>query len=160
MGKFANIVTLFNLALGMAAIRMAALGRPSDAAIFLILAAIMDVLDGKAASLEKRTEFGRQLDSLSDIVSFGTAPAALFMSLLPPELFFLPIILVIAGAWRLARYNTTNQKKEFIGLPITFNGIFVPALIYLGWTSPFAIGAYCVIMSSLMMSRIKVKRII
>lgn len=160
MGKFANITTLVNVIFGVIAIRFVLLGDPKAASAFLVLAVIADFFDGKIAAREKKTDFGKELDSLSDVVSFGAAPAILLMSFLPAELFFLPLLILVAGEWRLARYNITDQKKAFIGIPITFNGVFVPALVFLELTTIPITGAYCVIMSWLMVSKIKVGRIV
>ncbi|MBN2094675.1 MAG: CDP-diacylglycerol--serine O-phosphatidyltransferase [Candidatus Aenigmarchaeota archaeon] len=160
MGKVANIISVLNLSLGVLAIRFAFFGELYTSAVLLLLAVVADVLDGKVARGEKKTELGKQLDSLSDMISFGAAPAVILMAYLPFELFFIPLLIAIAGELRLARYNVTNQSKAFIGLPITFNGLFVPILIFGGLTSPLAVIAYSLIVSILMVSTVRIKRII
>src|ERR1700674_681338 len=73
-----NILTLLALCAGMTAIRLALAGKFESAVTAIIVAGILDGLDGRIARLLKGTsEFGAQLDSLSDFVSFGVAPAVL-----------------------------------------------------------------------------------
>ena len=110
-------------------------------AYLIILAMVFDALDGRLARMTRRTsEFGAQLDSISDIVSFGVAPAALFVALLlrspigvdaePPDVSRLQLrvgilcalVYLSCAAIRLARYNVENVKSEeaqhaFSGLP-------------------------------------------
>src|SRR5260370_37507544 len=73
-----NLLTLLALCAGMTAIRFAILGKFEAAVGSIILAAVLDGLDGRIARLLKSTSsFGAQLDSLSDFISFGVAPAIL-----------------------------------------------------------------------------------
>ncbi|NDA61965.1 MAG: CDP-diacylglycerol--serine O-phosphatidyltransferase [Chitinophagia bacterium] len=103
-------------------------------------AAVVDFLDGWVARWMKATsEIGAQLDSLSDVVSFGVAPGMIVYqflryayAMLPngldvAEYFLLPAFLIpIAGAYRLARFNVTvNQKDSFTGVPIPAVGIWI-----------------------------------
>ncbi len=127
----------------------------SAGAYLIILAMIFDALDGRLARMTRRTsEFGAQLDSIADIVSFGAAPAALFITLLlrPPyqsELevpdaskvqfrvgFVCALVYVSCAAIRLARYNAENVKTEaaqqhFSGLPSPGAAAAVVALLAL-----------------------------
>jgi len=137
-----NFLTMLNLACGSIAIIQAFSGNMVLASWFIIIAALMDFLDGFAARLlHAKTSIGAQLDSLADVVSFGLAPAIIMFKLLyeiqanDTGLFdfqFLPylsLLMVIAGAYRLARFNTDpEQSEEFKGLPIPANGIFVASL--------------------------------
>src|SRR6478609_4199948 len=71
-----NLFTLGNLFLGMLAILLAINGKYSSAAIMVIVAMLLDGLDGRVArALNAQSEFGKELDSLSDVISFGVAPA-------------------------------------------------------------------------------------
>ncbi|GJM83180.1 hypothetical protein HMSSN139_56760 [Paenibacillus sp. HMSSN-139] len=71
-----NLFTLGNMVLGMLAILLAMEGRFSLAAIMVIVAMLLDGLDGRVArALNAQSEFGKELDSLSDLISFGIAPA-------------------------------------------------------------------------------------
>ena len=71
-----NLLTLIGVCLGISSIKFALDQNYSLAVIFLIIAALLDMLDGRIARLIKGTsEFGKELDSLTDFVSFGIAPA-------------------------------------------------------------------------------------
>lgn len=73
-----NMCTLGNLFLGMIAILLAVDGKYSLAAIMVIVAMLLDGLDGRMARvLNAQSEFGKELDSLSDMISFGVAPAVI-----------------------------------------------------------------------------------
>lgn len=124
-------------------------------AYLIVLAMIFDALDGRLARLTRRTsEFGAQLDSLSDIVSFGVAPAALFITLLlrpalgegenVPDASRLQfrigmacaVVYLSCAAIRLARFNAENVKSEeahraFSGLPSPGAAAVVVALLAL-----------------------------
>ncbi len=123
-------------------------------AYLIVLAMIFDALDGRLARITRRTsEFGAQLDSISDIVSFGLAPTILFISLLlrpqlgageQPEVSSLQlrvgllcaVVYVSCAAIRLARYNAENVKSEgaqraFSGLPSPGAAAAVVALLAL-----------------------------
>lgn len=104
--------------------------------IFIGIAAVADFLDGFSARLlHAYSEMGKELDSLSDLVSFGVAPAlAVYtcMELNGAEwMKWLALIIPVAGALRLARFNVdTRQTENFIGLPIPANALF-----WIGYTS-------------------------
>ncbi len=110
------------------------------AALFIGIAAVVDFLDGFIARLFKATsEMGKQLDSLSDLVSFGVAPGLIIYQLLrlslaaeptglnTPLLFLLPCLFIpMAAAWRLARFNLdTVDKNNFEGLPTPAAGLLI-----------------------------------
>ncbi len=103
--------------------------------ILIGLAAVFDFFDGFAARLLKApSEIGRELDSLSDLVSFGVAPAMLLFVLLRGYGIFSLIILIVpvCGALRLARFNVADAgKTTFRGLPIPACAIFLIGLA--GW---------------------------
>ena len=106
-------------------------------------AAVVDFLDGFLARLFKATSpMGKQLDSLSDVVSFGVAPALIIYQLLRISYaqeengldisiaFLLPaLIIACAAAWRLAKFNLDEtQQYSFKGLPTPAAGLFVASL--------------------------------
>jgi CDP-diacylglycerol--serine O-phosphatidyltransferase len=112
----------------------------SWAAICIFIAALIDFLDGFVARLLKATSnMGKQLDSLSDVVSFGVAPAMILYQLLQFSyarevngldvsiIWLIPaFILAGAGAYRLARFNLdTDQQYSFKGVPIPAIGLTV-----------------------------------
>ena len=129
--KFAlpSIVTFGNLLCGFLAVANVIKGTPEgliSAAWWIIIAAILDALDGKVARLTgTSSEFGIELDSIADVVSFGLAPAALvyryaFIGEGQTGLA-LGFLFLAAGAFRLARFNvsaTTGSKTHFTGMPI------------------------------------------
>jgi CDP-diacylglycerol--serine O-phosphatidyltransferase len=107
--------------------------------------------------------FGKQLDSLADLVSFGLAPAALYHALREPGLGIelILILFVVCGMLRLARYNISNGKG-FEGVPITVNGLLFPILFFvytLKAESLIIWPAVYATMSVLMISNLKIKRI-
>jgi CDP-diacylglycerol--serine O-phosphatidyltransferase len=112
-------------------------------AILIFCAAVVDFLDGFLARLFKATSpMGKQLDSLSDVVSFGVAPALIMYQLLRISYaqeengldisiaFLLPaLIIACAAAWRLAKFNLDEtQQYSFKGLPTPAAGLFVASL--------------------------------
>ncbi len=128
-----NTITILGLLCGLYAIILSFNGRFVLAAYALILAALFDGLDGKVARLVKGTsEFGVQLDSLCDLVSFGVAPAILVYSwVLAPfgRVGLMAVFLFVAcGALRLARFNVQAGKVSnvyFVGLPIPAAAAFI-----------------------------------
>lgn len=121
-----NLFTAANMFCGFLSIVNTSQQKYFYAAWLIIIAAIFDALDGFMARLTKSSsELGVELDSLSDVVSFGTAPAFLIYSiyLFQYEVWGILIssLLLLAGGFRLARFNvqlTGFDKKFFKGLPI------------------------------------------
>ncbi|MBI2087399.1 MAG: CDP-diacylglycerol--serine O-phosphatidyltransferase [Deltaproteobacteria bacterium] len=108
-----------------------------QAAIFIILAHLLDGLDGFVARLTKTTsQFGIEFDSLADLVSFGLAPAILvyYWALVPWGTWgwLAACLYVVCGALRLARFNVqigSVEKTYFVGLPIPGAGEMVAAIV-------------------------------
>lgn len=113
------------------------------ACIFIVLAAVADFFDGFAARmLHESHPIGADLDSLSDQVSFGVAPAALMAFNLwgnvTPWLAFAPAVIPVATAVRLAKFNVdTRQTSGFLGMPVPANAIF-----WIGYVASYLGGAY------------------
>ena len=193
-----NIFTLFNLFLGCIAIVFALqtesisiyVGEDlsthynipekiSIASYFIFAAAVIDFLDGFVARLMNATsEMGKQLDSLSDVVSFGVAPSVILYQLLRISFikeengletsiaWLLPAFIVAcAGAYRLARFNLDNsQSYGFKGVPIPAAGLLIasfPLILHFGnsfidvseWlTNKWVLYAVIVLVSWLMVS--------
>jgi CDP-diacylglycerol--serine O-phosphatidyltransferase len=103
------------------------------AALLLLAGVLFDFLDGLLArKLKQESDFGAELDSLSDLVTFGVAPMVLVMSYYNVNwLSLLSVSLPVFGALRLARHNINRHltKGYLIGLPITTAGIVIPFLI-------------------------------
>jgi len=133
-GQLANMITLTNLGFGIIAIIFILKGLGHVSLVFIILAALFDRFDGMVARhFHTESDFGKELDSLCDLVSFGLAPALLIYVTAFSEMLWLGVIVtvfyVLAGAVRLARYNVSEFDGEFCGLPITVAGV-VLALSY------------------------------
>lgn len=131
-----NIFTLSNAFFGFCAIVLVAQKNPQAAAYCILLGASMDALDGRIARLtNSASPLGMQLDSLSDAITFCVAPA--FMMYLWDSAssdafgFISSAIYLLAGIFRLARFNITSQLQTtyFLGLPSTLAGCFVAAIV-------------------------------
>ena len=131
-----NMLTLIGVCIGLTSIRFALDGRFELAIIAIIFAALIDGLDGRIARLIKGTsKVGKELDSLTDMISFGVAPAFImyFWKLNTLERFgwLLCLVYVICVALRLARFNiNSNQEPSwkdnfFEGVPSPAGGILV-----------------------------------
>ena len=131
-----NMLTLIGVCIGLTSIRFALDGKFELAIIAIIFAALIDGLDGRIARLIKGTsKVGKELDSLTDMISFGVAPAFImyFWKLNTLERFgwLLSLIYVICVALRLARFNiNSNQEPSwkdnfFEGVPSPAGGILV-----------------------------------
>jgi CDP-diacylglycerol--serine O-phosphatidyltransferase len=144
-----NAITALNLVSGSLAVFFAVDGQLGWASVFILVAAVFDFLDGFAARLLKAySSIGKELDSLADMVSFGLAPAAIVFTMLEYTLFginqpiqdidanwsqwivlFTSLIIPVAGAFRLAKFNTDDrQSEQFLGMPIPANAIFFASL--------------------------------
>ena len=140
-----NLITLLALCLGLTAIRLAYEGRLEPAVIAVIVAAVLDGVDGRVARLLKGTSrFGAELDSLADFVSFGVAPALILYSFTLHNLkalgWIAALVFAIAAALRLARFNVMIddpnrpewKKNFFVGMAAPAGAIsaLLPAYLY------------------------------
>jgi CDP-diacylglycerol--serine O-phosphatidyltransferase len=127
-----NVLTLLALCAGMTAVRFA-MGGNFEAAVFSIIAAgIFDGLDGRMARLLKATSsFGAELDSLSDFVSFGVAPAAVLYLWTLSDLhglgWAIALLFAVCCALRLARFNTEHAAELPSYMAPFFTGAPAPA---------------------------------
>ena len=126
-----NILTLLALCAGMTAIRLALNGNFQGAVYAIIVAGVLDGLDGRVARLLKSTsQFGAELDSLSDFVSFGVAPAAIMylwtMSALHSVGWAIVLIYAVCCALRLARFNTQLVAEPSPQAAGFFTGVPAP----------------------------------
>lgn len=138
-----NTITCLNLASGCFAIERALAGDLRGAILWMMMAAVFDFMDGMTARLLKAySPLGKELDSLSDIVSFGVAPgmalhvllrqAAVvvgggeFMGYLPYLAFVIPVF----SGLRLAKFNLDErQTTSFIGMPVPAHALFWGSLV-------------------------------
>jgi CDP-diacylglycerol--serine O-phosphatidyltransferase len=132
-----SFFTLMNLFCGFLSIISVSQGNFSFGAWLIVFAGLFDALDGLMARLANATsEFGMELDSLSDVVSFGVAPGFLIYNLGLADLQNVGVIIAalppLCGAVRLARFNVNArfnaQNDEFIGLPIPAQAIILCSL--------------------------------
>ncbi|MDE6394700.1 MAG: CDP-diacylglycerol--serine O-phosphatidyltransferase [Duncaniella sp.] len=169
-----NTITCLNLLSGCIAVVLAftpcEMFGPLDthrwAWIFIGMAAVFDFCDGLSARmLGAYSPMGKELDSLSDLVSFGLAPAFLVMNAYteagaPRALSFVALLIALCGALRLAKFNVdTRQTTSFVGLPIPANAIFwIGTLGWInihGYPGDIVMTILVVIVSLLMVSEIK-----
>jgi CDP-diacylglycerol---serine O-phosphatidyltransferase len=143
----ANFTTLLNMFCGIAAIWLAMHGHIEWACYAVIAGAVFDFFDGLVArALKTSTELGKQLDSLSDVVTFGAAPSLMLAFIVEKILLekgmadTLTLLIAVSPLFlntlfaglRLAKFNLdTRQSENFIGLPSPANGIFFISLAWL-----------------------------
>lgn len=133
-----NVLTCLNAFCGAIAVTQIAEGQFVNASLLILLAAFFDFFDGMVARLLKvSSELGTQLDSLSDVISFGLAPAYLAVSWISYQhflLYFIPLIMVPFSVFRLAKFNLDDrQTNGFIGLPTPANALFWLSLPLIQW---------------------------
>jgi CDP-diacylglycerol--serine O-phosphatidyltransferase len=132
-----GLVTVGNLFMGFYAVICAVTGRIALACWCIIIAAILDAVDGKVARLTKTSSrFGVEYDSLADVVSFGFAPSFLIYILFSESMGFLMLLLsflpLLAGSLRLARFNIQtggSGKTHFVGYAIPSAAITLASFI-------------------------------
>ena len=146
-----NVLTLIGVCLGISSIKFAMDGNFSYAVLFLVVAAILDALDGRVARLIKGTsDFGKELDSLTDFVSFGIAPAFIIyfweLNKLGKIGWLIVLLFSVCCVLRLARFNLTKFEKNdewknnfFQGVPSPAGGclILLPLIFQLSGFSSF-----------------------
>ena len=131
-----NMLTLIGVCIGLTSIRFALDGKFEFAIIAIIFAALIDGLDGRIARLIKGTsKVGKELDSLTDMISFGVAPAFIMyfwkLNTLGRFGWLVCLIYVICVALRLARFNVNSDQDPswrdnfFEGVPSPAGGILV-----------------------------------
>jgi CDP-diacylglycerol---serine O-phosphatidyltransferase len=137
--------TTGNLFFGIWSIVEAARGEFERAAWFIVIAGVLDALDGRVARLTRTgSDFGAELDSLADVISFGVAPALLqwhFQFSRGEWGWLIPFIFILGVALRLARFNVEqagHAKTQFYGLPSPAAGATVATLVPFMGTPYFA----------------------
>lgn len=162
-----NLLTFLNLTLGIMSIIVGVQGDFITSGLFILAAGLVDRYDGRIARiLNAESPLGKELDSLSDMVSFGVAPAILTYFMFDLRslgiLGLLPIFLFpVAGAYRLARYNASTFNGVFMGLPITIAGCAHALLLLLMRNNQnlrviLIVNMLC--LSYLMVSTLKIKK--
>ena len=162
-----NILTFGNLIFGLLSLLMTFQSNYKLSIIFILLAGLMDRYDGQVARfLKVSSDLGKELDSLADLVSFGVAPSILIYNLYNfISLGYLGyvcfLIFPVAGAYRLARYNSSKFDNIYTGIPITLAGMLVAlyALMTLNSSHNFQLTiAIMFILSYLMISKFQIRK--
>ena len=170
-----NILTLLALCAGVTAMRYALEGAWERAVIAVLAAAVLDGLDGRIArALQATSRFGAELDSLSDVVCFGVAPAMVIYLWSLHEArglgWALALLFAVCCALRLARFNTALESADrqptwarnyFVGVPAPAAGglALLPLVLWLQFegdslANPIITGLTLLGVSALMVSRI------
>ncbi|WP_029349327.1 CDP-diacylglycerol--serine O-phosphatidyltransferase [Bosea sp. 117] len=169
-----NVVTLLALCAGLTGMRMAIEGRLELALGAIVLAAVLDGMDGRLARmLQGTSRFGAELDSLSDFVCFGVAPGMVLymwgLDTLGSVGWIAALAFAICAALRLARFNVMLEDPNrpafaadfFTGVPAPLGAICVLLPVYLELiglprlvASPAVAAAYCVVIAGLMVSKL------
>lgn len=133
-----SFISSLNLASGAVATVFAFQGDIVTAVYLILFASVCDFFDGFAARLLNAvSEFGKQIDSLADLISFGFAPSAILYNyivsnhIMPKQFAFFSLLIVVFSALRLAKFNIDNeQKTEFRGLPTPASAILIIAICF------------------------------
>ena len=167
-----NMVTLMGLCAGLTSIRYAVQGDYQFAAALIVLAALIDGMDGLLArKLNAASSFGAELDSLSDFVCFGVAPGVFVYNFVLQDLPGLgwPFVLVyvLCACLRLARFNVASKlpaqqgKTHFVGVPAPAGAMLCLFPVYVtlaDWVDltewPLLVAAYVAMVGLLMVSRL------
>jgi len=169
-----NILTMLALCAGLTSLRFGIEGKWEAAVASIIVAGVLDALDGRIARLIRGTsKFGAELDSLSDFLAFGIAPAVLLflwtMKEAGPIGWVLVLLFAVCCALRLARFNTDMDsqnlplwtKNFFTGVPAPAGGglALLPIIISFqieneSIRNPQLVGILIVVISALMVSKI------
>ena len=177
LGVLPSAMTVLAICLGLTSIKFALDGRPHGAMGLLVLAAILDALDGRIArALGATSRMGQEIDSLADAVNFGVAPAFIvYATLLKTSQVGWIVVLLYAVCivLRLARYNAlidvdqpAYEKEYFVGMPAPAGAVGaigpIAAKLQFGdgwWTTEWAVGIWVVGVSLLVVSRIPMRKI-
>jgi CDP-diacylglycerol---serine O-phosphatidyltransferase len=171
-----NLITVLAICAGLSGIRLAFEGRFEIAVAMVLIAALLDALDGRAARMLKATsKFGAEMDSLADIVNFGAAPALVLYAFLLDRAgaigWIAALLFAIACCLRLARFNVMLEDADrpawhadyFVGVPAPAGAVVVLLPVYVGLlgvapTRPlaFVACAFTVVIALLLVSRLPV----
>lgn len=173
-----HIITSGNLFCGVLAIVFLGRGQLLDATYCIFVAGILDFFDGFAARLlHVSGEFGKQLDSLADVVTFGVVPGFMLFRIseqlaawpfekdAPLVVIYLPLLIGVFSAIRLAKFNIdTRQSISFLGLPTPANAFWLasipflikqyPELIESGWINPYSIAILSIVSCILLITEL------
>lgn len=145
--NYTVILTYLSLCSGVTGIWFCMTGHPVIASICLLFSGLCDAFDGRVArmrttSTEQEKRFGIQLDSLCDLVCFGVLPCFIGYAAGMTSPWYIPVfcLFTLAALIRLAYFNvteeerqqnTTEKRKNYLGLPVTSSSLIFPAVIML-----------------------------
>ena len=141
-----------NLACGIIGVVFAFKGRLDVAFVLMLAASLADFLDGLAArALGAYSDLGKELDSLSDLVSFGVLPSVMLYNLSKACMFgeswicWIPLVIALASGIRLAKFNVdTRQTDSFLGLPTPACALLAGSLCHYVAANPASfLSAWC-----------------
>lgn len=149
-----------------------------EAIFCLVLSGVCDMFDGFVASLKRRTKsemnYGIQIDSLADLISFGVFPTVLGYAFGLTRSIYLPLFVfyILAALIRLAHYNVTEmerqeessgQRKYYEGLPVTSSAMLIPMLFFIAGRLRISIvsiyPAALLLIGLLFLSKVKIKKV-
>lgn len=162
----ADLVSFLNASFGFLAIIMAAKGELVLAAQFILIAVIFDSVDGWVARKTKRVDqvgFGKNVDSLCDVISFGVAPGMLLFAASTSNVIqyiniLVALLIVICGILRLSRFNVLSNSgtnlggEKFIGLPIPSTALILGSFYLSGIFNIYLALIIMAVVSMLMIS--------
>ena len=154
-----NFITCLNLITGTIGIYSILMGTEMKAIYFVLIGGVFDLLDGLIARVLKvNSDFGKQLDSLADLVTFGLVPSFYVLTLLQQqtEYFWVALFITVFSALRLAKFNLDeSQSTGFKGLPTPANAIMLTSLSFILFELTAAVLVGIVVLSCvLLVSRI------
>ncbi len=177
-----NLCSILNACFGVMAILFSLLHQTKTsifvACIFILIGVFFDTIDGALArNFHAESEMGKELDSFADLITFGVAPVTVFLArhtLGSDHIHFMQIIIatfyVACAMYRLARYNTSEAKDYFEGVPTTLSGLLLSVYVCLSnvfledvsHNNLYTIISFAIIilLGVLMVSKFKVNRII
>jgi CDP-diacylglycerol---serine O-phosphatidyltransferase len=158
-----NILTALNLVFGVFAILSVMENNFAHAAYFVVAAVLADSLDGRVARyFGVSGDFGKELDSLCDLGSFGVAPAVIAFSFMLKDFGWIGYVVAAffacCGAFRLARFNVNASKIKgyFMGLPIPAGGAIVATFTMMQYRAPgWLFPLFVALVGYLMVSTVK-----
>ncbi|MCL2115926.1 MAG: archaetidylserine synthase [Methanobrevibacter sp.] len=163
-----DVFSLLNLSFGFLAILMAFNGNINLSSVLIIISIVFDSIDGWVARRIGRNDeygFGKNIDSLSDVVSFGIAPGVLLYSIgsiysheINLFVAIVSLFMVICGVLRLTRFNVISDKVDyngFIGLPIPTIAILLSTLVLSGFFDIYLAMVLMIAIGFLMISNVK-----
>jgi CDP-diacylglycerol---serine O-phosphatidyltransferase len=177
LGILPSAMTVLAICLGLTSIKYALDGRATLAMALLVLAAILDALDGRIArALGATSRMGQEIDSLADAVNFGVAPAFIVYAMLLKNSqtgWIVVLLYAVCIVLRLARYNAlvdvdqpAYEKEYFVGMPAPAGAVGaigpIAAKLQFGdgwWTSQWAVSIWMIGVSLLVVSRIPMRKV-